>query len=88
MAGEPFVVWIELAVVRGGFSGLLVGGGEENQFVQFFDAPAIGDELGGQPVEQFRMSGRLAAGAEIAWSRDNAAAEMMLPNAVDQDACG
>ncbi len=39
-----------------------------------------------QPIEQFRMAGRLAELAEIAGRRHQAPAEMILPDAIDDDA--
>ena len=47
-----------------------------------------GGEFGGQPIEQLRMRRAHAVVAEIAGGADDAAAEMMLPDAVDHDAGG
>ena len=44
------------------------------------------DELGGQPVEQLRMRRRRALIAEVARRADDAAAEVVLPEAVDHHA--
>ena len=51
-------------------------------------APAAADELGGQPVEQFGMRRALAHDAEIAGRADDAAAEVIMPDAIDHDARG
>ena len=53
-----------------------------------FDAPALRNEFTGEPIEQFGMRRSRATRAEIARSGDETPAEMMLPDAVDQDAGG
>ena len=40
----------------------------------------------GEPVEKFGVGGALALGTEIVWGGDDAAAEVLLPDAVDDDA--
>jgi hypothetical protein len=50
------------------------------------DRPAALDEAAGQPVEQLRMGGRLSQAPEIARRAHEALPEMVLPEAVDQDA--
>src|SRR5262249_55916858 len=50
------------------------------------DTPAAFDELAGQPVEQFRVRRPSAPNAQIAWRCNDAAAEVMLPEAIHQDA--
>ncbi len=52
--------------------------------MHLLDAPAAGDEFAGQPIEQFRMRGRLAADAEIVTRRHQTAAEVMLPKSIDE----
>ena len=54
--------------------------------MQGLDAPAFGHELRCQPVEQLRVAGLLAQGAEIAHAGHDAFAEMMRPNAVHHHA--
>ena len=44
------------------------------------------DELGGQPVEQFRVRRPVALQAEIVRRADDAAAEVILPDAIDHHA--
>ena len=56
--------------------------------MQFLQAPAIGDEAMGQPVEQLGMRRLLAQLAEVARGGHQPAAEMILPDAVDDDARG
>ena len=56
--------------------------------MHFLDAPAVLDEVAGQPVEQFGMRGALAHLAEIVGRADDAFAEMMLPDAIDHHARG
>src|SRR5437016_9736784 len=43
-------------------------------------------ELGGEPVEEAGVRGRGTLGAEIVFGFDQAASEVLLPNAVDGDA--
>ena len=49
-------------------------------------APAATDKLTGEPLEELRVGGRIGLGAEIAWGRDQAGAEILLPDPVDDDA--
>ena len=63
--------------------GLLPGGAGENLAVDRLHRPAAADEVGGEPVEQFRMRRPPAADAEIVRRGDEAAAEVMLPDPVD-----
>src|ERR1043166_4242831 len=48
-------------------------------------APAMSHEVGGQPIEEVRMSWFLAGHAEIGRGADQAASEMMHPDAIDDD---
>ena len=68
--------------------GLLVGGGEEDAAVEFFERPAGGDEVDGEGIEEFGMGGQIAAEAEVAGGGDEAGAEVVHPDAVDEDAGG
>ena len=56
-----------------------------DQLVQPLELPAVLDQVGGEPVEQLRVRRPLALGAEIVGRGDNAPAEMVLPEAVDDD---
>ena len=56
--------------------------------MQFLQGPAGFDELHRQVVEQFRVSRRIAAEAEIARRADDAEPEMMHPHAIDDHARG
>ncbi len=49
-------------------------------------APASVHELAGQPVEQLGMTGGRSLGAEVVVGLDQAAAEIRLPDPVDDDA--
>src|SRR5262245_9459090 len=51
-----------------------------------FYAPAAFDELNRQPVEQFGMRRRFASRAEIFGGRYQPLAEILLPDAVNNDA--
>ena len=50
--------------------------------MQLLEAPAAIHELDGQPVEQFRMAGRVALSAEFLRRGDDPRAEIRLPDAV------
>src|SRR5579871_528626 len=56
--------------------------------MQLFQTPAARDKFRGQPVEQFGMSGPFAELAEIARRRYQTPAEMMHPDAIDENATG
>ena len=56
------VVRVDLRRVLARAAGLLVGRGEQDGPVQRLDAPARRDELGGEPVEQFRVRRRPCRG--------------------------
>ncbi len=60
--------------------------GGQDQAVQGLDVPAALDELVCQPVEQFRMRRGRRLRAEVVGVFDEAAAEMSLPDAVDDHA--
>src|SRR5215470_9576806 len=53
-----------------------------------FYAPAAFDEFNRQPVEQFGMRRALASRAEIFGRRYQSLSEILLPDAVDNDARG
>jgi len=52
------------------------------------EGPLVGDEIAGEPVEQFRVGGWAAAVAEVARGGDEACVEAELPEPVDDDAGG
>ena len=56
--------------------------------MQGLERPALLHEPGGQVVEQLRVRGRGAAGAEVAGGRDQRLAEVVHPDAVDDDPAG
>ena len=68
--------------------GLLVGARQHDQAVQRLERPALVLEPGGQVVEQLGMAGRRAAGAEVAGGRHQRLAEVVHPDAVDDDPAG
>jgi hypothetical protein len=65
---------------------LLVGGAEHHLFVQGFEAPVVADEFLSEEVEEFGVGRAFALETEIAGGIDEAAAEVMVPEAVDDDA--
>ena len=56
--------------------------------MQRFYAPAVVHEFARQPIEQFRMRRRFAARADVFRSREQALAEVRLPDAVHDDPRG
>ena len=54
--------------------------------MDWLEPPLVADQFAGQPVEQFRMRGRLTAGTEIARRRYEPGAQMVLPQAIDNNA--
>ena len=66
-----------------GLARLAIGRRGHHQPVDRLEPPAAGDQLGGEPVEQLGMRGRLAPNAEIARRRHDPPAEMVLPEPVD-----
>ena len=56
--------------------------------MQMSQVPFVLDQLRGQPVEQFGVCGQVALQAEVVRRLDNAPAEVPLPDAVGNDACG
>src|SRR4051794_33909979 len=53
----------------------------------FLDRPALLDELSRQIVEQLGMRRRRAHDAEVVGSANDAVAKVMLPEAIDENAC-
>ena len=50
--------------------------------MQFLQAPAVLDELRGQPVQQIGMRGRFGSHAKVAGSLDQACTKMVCPHAI------
>src|SRR5262249_4955330 len=64
---------------------LAVSGRQHHQSMKVLETPAALDQFDGQPIEQLRMRGGIAHCAEVAGRGDDAGAEMMLPQAIDED---
>ena len=88
MAGEQAVQWIDYDDVIAMHGGLLVGRRGDDELDELFAAPALAHELGGQPVEQFRMRRRLATSAEVVGCADQTGAEKLAPDLIHRDAAG
>ena len=90
LAPEQGVARVELfrLVVEG--AGLLaVGGAGEDEAVELFEGAAeVVAEGGGEPVEEFGVGGEVAHVAEVVRGIDEAAAEVVVPDAVDDAAPG
>ena len=50
--------------------------------MDLLEAPALVEQLDRQPVEQLRVAGRRALGAEVVFGFDDAEPEELLPEAV------
>ena len=74
--------------VVGGEGGELVGAGEDEAADEFFEGPAVGDEVVGEVVEEEGVGGGIASGAEVVDGADEAFTEEVHPDAVDEDAGG
>ena len=56
--------------------------------MEVLERPAVLDELGRKPVEQFRMTGPESHRSEIGGGRDEAASKVVVPDPVHDDAGG
>ncbi len=75
--------------VGGVDAGLLaIGVAEEDEAVDGLEAPLVFEELVGEPVEEFGVGGSVAAEAKVARCGNDAGAEVMMPEAVDDDSAG
>src|SRR5262249_41981527 len=83
---QPPALWIALAQFRCHTRGLAVCRRSHHQPLHGLDIPLCPNELGGQPVEQLWVAGRIALGAEILGGFNNSRAEMQLPIAINRHA--
>ena len=87
-APQEAVLGVQFGVTGIVLAALLINAGKHDEAVEFFDGPTVLHEAGGQVIEQFGMARRVGLVAEIVRGGDKALAEMMHPDAVDQDAGG
>ena len=59
---------------------------EHDATVQRFDRPSIVQNAVGKKIQQLRMRGRMAEGAEIVWRANESSSEMMLLHPIDHHA--
>src|SRR5262249_60515111 len=85
---EQLVVRINLGRLDIERRRLLIDVREHNQTAQLLDAPALLDKSGRKPIQQFTVSFAVAHLAEIARRADDAASEVVMPDAVDHHASG
>src|SRR5215510_9413944 len=69
-------------------AGLLINGGKHYEPVQFLYRPAVLHKVICQPIEQFRMRGRLGPGAKIAGRPNQGGAKMLHPKSIYKNARG
>ena len=81
-------VVIEELLCVGVTGALLVGLGRDDHLMQALDLPAVFHEVGGQPVEQFRVRGLGAFDTKVVRVAGDGLAKMLLPDAVDDGAGG
>ena len=62
--------------------------GVHDEAVNVFGRPARVDQLGGEEVEQGRVRRLRSVRAEVAGGGDEAAAKMVVPDAIDPDTGG
>ena len=87
-APEEAILGIDFFVVRVGLATFLVDMGEHDDAVELFDGPIFFDERGGEVVEEFGVGRGFALGAEVIEGGDEAFAEVVHPEAIDEDASG
>ena len=75
---------VGLFVEGGGL--LLIGRAQDHELVQVLERPAAFHKFRRKPVEQFRMRRLVAPESEIARRSDEALAEMVMPEAIHEDA--
>ena len=81
---EKMIIGIGALVERVVVATLLVGGGEEDEAMEIFERPAVGDEVGGEVIEEFWMRGRLPSRAEIVRRTHQPDAKVVLPRPIAQ----
>src|SRR5262249_20245943 len=65
---------------------LHVSGTRKDELVNLFELPFSRNQLARQPIQQLRMRRWFAAGSEVAGRGHDAAAHVMLPEAIDDHA--
>ena len=78
LRGELGIVGRALAISRAG----------HDKAVELLDGPAVLDKAGGKIVEKFGMGGRRGHVAEVVGGGDEPGAEVLLPDAIYEDAGG
>src|SRR5262249_32332824 len=85
---EQTVLRVLLPRGRSGDALHLIGVREHDAPMKVAEAPAVGDEIARQPVEQLRVGWWIALLSEIVRRAHQAVAEMPTPNPIDDDARG
>src|SRR5208283_161932 len=83
---DKLAVGIGLGDFLAGVRRLAIGGGKQNLAMQILHVPTIRHESGSQVVEQLLIARLVARLAEIADRGDDALAEILVPDTVDEDA--
>ena len=86
LAMKQMVVRINLGKLGAVAGGLLIGGALGDEPNHGLSAPFKPDEFAGQPIEQGRVRGGIAAGAEVVHGTHEAFAKQMAPNVVGGNA--
>ena len=87
-AGEEATVGVFGDDGLGCDGGLAPGVGRQDEAVHVLDAVAGGDEFVGEIVEEFGIERAFAHTTEVVGGADDAASEMVVPDAVDHDTSG
>ena len=80
--------WFDVEISAETLSKTNLDGWGAGKRVNLERALKVGDELGGEGVEDVALDGGGGADAEVAGGVHEAGAEGVLPEAVDEDACG
>src|SRR5258705_12611250 len=94
MAREELVIGVDIRKIGPGFRCVPIGGGSDDQPVYMFEAPRVHvpdarmHEFSGEPIEELRMGRRDALCTKVILGFDDSFAEVLLPDAVDDDAGG
>lgn len=87
LGGEPAVERVGFAGGGVWLGGLAIGMAGDDETDHSAEVP-VGHEFSGEPVEEFRVGGGFALGAEVVGLGAEAGAEELPPEPVHDDACG
>ena len=86
MASEELVEWVGESEIGSGHGSALVSGGSDDEAMDGLDAPILGNEFSGEPIEELGVGWWGALGAVVVFRFDQTRAKILLPDAVDHHA--